>query len=113
MAESKDKIRRNACHMRVHPHYQQRIVLFHYTSPTVIGGVEAVIAQQTKLFTAAGFPTIIVAVNKDEEAFQVIRQWGGVSIGVGNNYPLKLADEHLASFEDVRNWLRAFITLQL
>ena len=45
--------------------------------------------------------------NKDEEAFLVIRRWGGFSIAVGNNYPLLQADEHLASPDNVRAWLAA------
>ncbi len=45
--------------------------------------------------------------NKDEEAFPVIRRWGGYSIGVGAAYPLEQADAHLASPDSVREWLRA------
>lgn len=49
--------------------------------------------------------------NKDQEAFEVIRQWGGFSIGVGNNYPLINADVHLTSPDEVRTWLKAFISI--
>jgi trehalose 6-phosphate phosphatase len=50
--------------------------------------------------------------NKDEEAFLIIRRWGGLSIGVGDNYPLLQADEHLASPDDVRDWLKALISVR-
>ena len=45
--------------------------------------------------------------NKDEEAFEVIREHGGLSIGVGDNYPLLKADEHIPSPDIVRSWLNA------
>jgi trehalose 6-phosphate phosphatase len=51
--------------------------------------------------------------NKDEEAFGVIQQRDGYSIAVGSNYPLLQADEHLASPEEVRRWLKSFISISL
>jgi glycosyltransferase involved in cell wall biosynthesis len=38
-----------------------RIVFLHYSAPPVVGGVEAVIAEQVRLFSAAGFSTLVVA----------------------------------------------------
>ncbi len=38
-----------------------RIVFLHFTAPPVVGGVEAVIAEHIRLFSDAGFPTLVVA----------------------------------------------------
>lgn len=38
-----------------------RIALLHYSAPPIVGGVEAVLAQQARLFSEAGYPTIVVA----------------------------------------------------
>ena len=38
-----------------------RITLVHYTAPPVVGGVEAVLSEQARLFAAAGCPTTVVA----------------------------------------------------
>lgn len=46
--------------------------------------------------------------DKDEEAFAVIRQRGGIAIGVGQRYELAQADARIASPEVVRDWLRRF-----
>ncbi|HEX9331135.1 MAG TPA: glycosyltransferase family 4 protein [Anaerolineales bacterium] len=40
---------------------QFRILFVHYTAPPVIGGVEMIIDQQIRLFSATGYPTAIVA----------------------------------------------------
>ncbi|MBI5290666.1 MAG: trehalose-phosphatase [Chloroflexi bacterium] len=46
--------------------------------------------------------------DKDEEAFAVIRQGGGIAVGVGQRYELAQADARIASPEIVRDWLRRF-----
>ncbi|WP_376789957.1 glycosyltransferase family 4 protein [Thermoflexus sp.] len=38
-----------------------RVALIHYTAPPVIGGVEAVLARQARILTAAGYPVRIIA----------------------------------------------------
>jgi len=40
---------------------QFRILFVHYTAPSIIGGVETIIDQQIRLFSAAGYATAIVA----------------------------------------------------
>ncbi len=47
--------------------------------------------------------------DKDEDAFPAIHRRGGLCIGVGDRYPLALSDEHLASSDVVRDWLRKII----
>ncbi len=37
-----------------------RLALVHYTAPPVIGGVEAVLGEQARLFAAAGYPVTVV-----------------------------------------------------
>jgi glycosyltransferase involved in cell wall biosynthesis len=37
-----------------------RLALVHYSAPPVIGGVEAVLGEQARLFTAAGYPVTVV-----------------------------------------------------
>ncbi len=44
-----------------------RIVFVHYTAPPIVGGVEAVIAEQVRLFREAGYPTLIIAGRAAEE----------------------------------------------
>ena len=46
---------------------QPRIVFLHYSAPPIVGGVEAVIAEQVRLFSEAGFPTLIIAGRKADE----------------------------------------------
>ena len=38
-----------------------RIVMLHYTAPPIVGGVEAVMEEQGRLFREAGFPVLMVA----------------------------------------------------
>ncbi len=38
-----------------------RIVFLHFTAPPIVGGVEAVMAEQIRLFRVAGYETLIVA----------------------------------------------------
>jgi mannosylglucosylglycerate synthase len=38
-----------------------RIVFLHFTAPPIVGGVEAVIAEHVRLFSEAGYQTLIVA----------------------------------------------------
>ncbi len=63
-----------------------------------------------------GFPTdrdLPVAFgddNKDEAGFAVIHGRGGYAIGVGHRYDLPGVDARLESPEDVRGWLRSFLS---
>ncbi len=47
--------------MGVEDGIKPRIVLAHYTSPSVVGGVEVVIAKQARLFAETGYATTIIA----------------------------------------------------
>jgi glycosyltransferase involved in cell wall biosynthesis len=51
--------------MRIDLPIQPRIVLLHYTAPSVVGGVEVVIAQQARLFAEAGYSITILAGRGD------------------------------------------------
>ena len=42
-----------------------RIVILHYTAPPIVGGVEAVMEEQGRLFKQAGFPVLLVAGRRD------------------------------------------------
>lgn len=42
------------------PEPKPRIAILHYTAPPIVGGVEAVIAEHARLFTAAGYPTTLI-----------------------------------------------------
>jgi mannosylglucosylglycerate synthase len=42
-----------------------RIIILHYTAPPIVGGVEAVMAEQGRLFRQAGFPVLMVAGRQD------------------------------------------------
>ncbi len=44
-----------------------RIVFLHYSAPPIVGGVEAVLAEQVRLFAQAGFPTLIIAGRRAEQ----------------------------------------------
>lgn len=48
--------------------------------------------------------------NKDEAAFAAIQRHGGFAIGVGDRYELPNVDARLDSPEQVREWLRAFLS---
>ena len=43
-----------------------RIVFLHFTAPPVVGGVEVVIAEQIRLFSQAGYETLVIAGRKAE-----------------------------------------------
>lgn len=53
--------------MRAAPGGQPRMVFLHYSAPPIVGGVEAVIAEQVRLFSAAGFATLIIAGRETDE----------------------------------------------
>lgn len=38
-----------------------RVIILHYTTSPIVGGVEAVIAEHARLFAAAGYPTTLVS----------------------------------------------------
>jgi glycosyltransferase involved in cell wall biosynthesis len=45
-----------------------RIVFLHFTAPPIVGGVEAVIAEHVRLFSEAGYQTLIVAGRVAEDS---------------------------------------------
>ncbi len=45
-----------------------RIAILHYSAPPIVGGVEAVMAEHARLFTAAGYPTTLVVGRGAAEA---------------------------------------------
>ncbi len=53
--------------MKAGPKGRPRIVFLHYSAPPIVGGVEAVIAEQARLFAEAGFPTLIIAGRAAED----------------------------------------------
>ncbi len=50
------------------PSERPRIVFLHFTAPPIVGGVEAVIAEHVRLFSDAGYATLIVAGRLAEDA---------------------------------------------
>ncbi len=46
-----------------------KIALLHYTAPPVVGGVENVILEHTRIFMEAGYPTTILTGRGEKEAF--------------------------------------------
>ncbi len=48
--------------------------------------------------------------NKDEAAFAAIQRHGGFAIGVGHRYALPNVDARVEGPEQVRDWLRSFLT---
>ncbi len=47
--------------MRIDLPFQPRIILLHYTAPTVIGGVEVIMGHQARLFAEAGYSAVVIA----------------------------------------------------
>ena len=61
MAGSESKTAADAQQVIADRSGRPRIVFLHFTAPPVVGGVEAVIAEQMRLFSAAGYPTLMIA----------------------------------------------------
>lgn len=60
MAKRKSTPAGNASQITPENREPPRIVFLHFTAPPIVGGVEAVIAEHIRLFTEAGYQTLII-----------------------------------------------------